>query len=117
MSKPDHSHLINLFKLFKNRPNHLARFLLDNDALNDKFLNRVKNNINLSDDIQESDLNKSFDSIEDMKDHFSLFINDVEISKKKKTREELIEELTLKIKDAVDNEDYEEAARVRDYII
>jgi excinuclease UvrABC helicase subunit UvrB len=117
MSKPDQSNLINLFKLFKNRPNHLVRFLLDNDALNDKFLNRVKNNMNLSNDIQESDLNKSFDSIEDMKDHFSLFINDVEISKKKKTKEELIEELTLKIKDAVDNEDYEEAARVRDYMV
>jgi excinuclease UvrABC helicase subunit UvrB len=117
MSKPDQSNLINLFKLFKNRPNHLVRFLLDNDALNDKFLNRVKNNMNLSNNIQESDLNKSFDSIEDMKDHFSLFINDVEISKKKKTKEELIEELTLKIKDAVDNEDYEEAARVRDYMV
>jgi excinuclease UvrABC helicase subunit UvrB len=117
MSKPDQSNLINLFKLFKNRPNHLVRFLLDNDALNDKFLNRVKNNMNLSNDIQESDLNKSFDSIEDMKDHFSLFINDVEISKKKKTKEELIEELTLKIIVAVDNEDYEEAARVSDYMV
>lgn len=117
MSKQEHSNLINLFKLFKNRPNHLVRFLLDNDALNDKFIKRVKNNLKLSEDIQESDLNKSFDSIDDMKDHFSLFINDIEISKKKKSKDEIIEELIIKIKDAVESENYEEAARIRDYMI
>lgn len=117
MSKQEHSNLINLFKLFKNRPNHLVRFLLDNDALNDKFIKRVKNNLKLSEDIQESDLNKSFDSIDDMKDHFSLFINDIEVSKKKKSKAEIIEELILKIKEAVESENYEEAARIRDYMI
>lgn len=117
MSKEDHSNLIKLFKLFKNRPNHLVRFLLDNDALNDKFVKNVRNNLKLSKDIQESDLNKSFDSIDDLKDHFSLFVNDIETSKKKKSKNEIIEELNFKIKDAVDNENYEEAARIRDYMI
>ena len=52
-----------------------------------------------------------------MKDHYSLFINDVEIHKKKKTKEEIIEELTAKIKQAVEEENYEEAARIRDYML
>ncbi|HQA20034.1 MAG TPA: UvrB/UvrC motif-containing protein [Bacilli bacterium] len=117
MSKDDNSNLIKLFKLFKNRPNHLVRFLLDNDALNDKFIKNVKNNLKLSKDIQESDLNKSFDSIDDLKDHFSIFVNDIETSKKKKSKNEIIEELNFKIKDAVENENYEEAARIRDYMI
>jgi len=43
--------------------------------------------------------------------------NKIENSKKKKTKEELLEELTQKIKDACDRENYEEAARIRDYII
>jgi len=117
MSKKENSNLINLFKLFKNRPNHLAKFLLDNNALNDKFLKKVKNNLKLSEDIQESDLNKYFDSIDDMKDHFSIFINDIEISKSKKSKNEIIEELIIKIKDAIENENYEEAAKIRDYMI
>ena len=39
MNKKEKYNLINLFKLFKNRPNHLVKFLLDNDAFTDKFLN------------------------------------------------------------------------------
>ena len=52
-----------------------------------------------------------------MKDHYSLYINDVEIHKKRKTKEEIIEELTNKIKSAINDENYEEAARIRDYMI
>ena len=36
--------LVNLFKLFKNRPYHLTRFLLDQDALKDNFLKKINNN-------------------------------------------------------------------------
>lgn len=110
------NNLVNFFKLFKNRPHHLTRFLLDQDALNDSFLKKINNNSKLS-DIENQDINEYFNSIDDMKDHFSLYINDVEISKKKKTKEELIAELNLKIKEAVESENYEEAARIRDYMI
>jgi cysteinyl-tRNA synthetase len=108
--------LVNLFKLFKNRPHHLTRFLLDQDALKDNFLKKINNNSKLS-NLDSTDINEYFNSIDDMKDHYSLYINDIEISKRKKTKEELIEELNLKIKESIELENYEEAARIRDYMI
>jgi cysteinyl-tRNA synthetase len=108
--------LVNLFKLFKNRPHHLTRFLLDQDALKDNFLKKINNNSKLS-NLDSADINEYFNSIDDMKDHYSLYVNDVEISKRKKTKEELIEELNLKIKESIELENYEEAARIRDYMI
>jgi protein-arginine kinase activator protein McsA len=116
MNKKEKYNLINLFKLFKNRPNHLVKFLLDNDAFNEKFLNNVLKNKKLSDVNVDSDIEIVFNSIDDMKEHFSLYVN-IEINNKKKTKEEILEELSLKIKEEVDNENYEEAARIRDYII
>jgi cysteinyl-tRNA synthetase len=111
------SNLNNLFKLFKNRPNHLTRFLLDANAFNDSFLNKIKNNSKLSDEFNESELNNYFNSIEDMKDYYSSFINELDITKKRKSKEQILEELLIKIKEAIDNENYEEAARIRDYMI
>ena len=89
---------------------------MDQDALKDNFLKKINNNSKLS-DVENTDINEYFNSIDDMKDHYSLYINDVEISKRKKTKEELIEELNLKIKEAIELENYEEAARIRDYMI
>jgi excinuclease UvrABC helicase subunit UvrB len=116
MSNPK-SNLNNLFKLFKNRPNYLTRFLLDANAFNDSFLKKVKNNSKLSEDFNESELNNYFNSIEDMKDYYSSFINELDSTKKKKSKEQILEELTIKIKEAINNENYEEASRIRDYII
>ena len=116
MSNPN-SNLNNLFKLFKNRPNYLTRFLLDANAFNDSFLKKIKSNSKLSEDFKESELNNYFNSIEDMKDYYSSFINELDITKKKKSKEQILEELTIKIKEAIDNENYEEAARIRDYMI
>lgn len=116
MGKKSETNLVNFFKLFKNRPHHLTRFLLDQDALTDNFLKKINNNSKLS-NLENIDINEYFKSIDDMKDHYSLYINDVEISRKKKTKEELIVELNLKIKEAIELENYEEAARIRDYMI
>ena len=114
--KNNSENLVNFFKLFKNRPHHLTRFLLDQDALTDKFLKKINNNQRLS-ELESFDINESFNSIDEMKDHFSLYINDVEINSKKKTKEEIVAELIQRIKDAVENENYEEAAKIRDYMI
>jgi excinuclease UvrABC helicase subunit UvrB len=111
------SNLIKLFKLFKNRPNHLTRFLLDANAFNDGFLKKISNNSKLSEELNESEFNNYFNSIEDMKDYYSSFINELDINKKRKSKEQILEELTIKIKKAVNDENYEEAARIRDYMI
>ncbi len=110
------NNLVNLFKLFRNRPNHLAKFLLDAEAFNSSFLKKINSNSKIS-EIKDEDLKLYFGSIDDMKDYYSTFIQEIEFNKKRKTKEELLEELTLKIKDACDREEYEEAARIRDYII
>ena len=81
MSNPNSS-LNNLFKLFKNRPNYLTRFLLDANAFNDSFLMKIKNNSKLSEDFNESELNNYFNSIEDMKDYYSSFVNELDLNKK-----------------------------------
>ena len=42
MNENKHKNLILLLKLFKNRPYHLSKYLLDNDAFTEDFLNKIK---------------------------------------------------------------------------
>jgi hypothetical protein len=59
-------------------------------------LNKIKNNSKLSEDFNESELNNYFNSIEDMKDYYSSFINELDVTKKRKSKEQILEELTIK---------------------
>ena len=113
-----HSNLLILLKLFKDRPNHLANFLLENDALSDFFVKKLNDSdrlIEISEGLNEKDI--YFNSIDEMNRFYKLLIDDLETIKNRKTKAELIIELNQKIQDAISNEDYEEAARIRDYII
>lgn len=113
-----HSNLLILLKLFQDRPNHLANFLLENDALSESFIKKLNDSdrlIEISENLNEKDI--YFNSIDEMNRFYKLIIDDLETIKKKKTKAELIIELNQKIQDAILNEDYEEAARIRDYII
>jgi excinuclease UvrABC helicase subunit UvrB len=113
-----HSNLLILLKLFQDRPKHLANFLLENDALNDSFIKKLNDSdrlIEISEGLNEKDI--YFNSIDEMNRFYKLLIDDLETIKKRKTKAELIIELNQKIQDAISNEDYEEAARIRDYII
>lgn len=104
-----YENLINLLKLFKNRPHHLAKYLINNEVLNNSFLEKLKKN-KIS-DISENELN--FNSIEEMENfYFSL----IDFKTGDKTNEEIQLELNNKLNIAIDNEDYEEAARIRDYM-
>ena len=49
-------------------------------------------------------------------DHYSSLVDDLENLKRKKTKEELTEELNEKLKFAIESENYEEASRIRDYM-
>jgi excinuclease UvrABC helicase subunit UvrB len=115
--KITHSNLINLLKLFQDRPNHLANFLLENDALSDSFIKKLNDSDKLS-ELSENLTHKDvyFSSIDEMNRFYKLLIDDLESIKKTKTKKELMIELNRKIQDAIQNEDYEEAARIRDYI-
>ena len=49
--------LITLLKIFKNRPYHLSKYLLDNSAFDNSFLNKIKNSDKLSTLSESNDLN------------------------------------------------------------
>lgn len=105
-----------LLKMFKNRPYHLAKYLLDNDALTKNFLLKVENSDKLkeleSDDQKNSQI--YLPTISKMEEYYNSFI-DTEI--KSKTLEEITEYLNIKLVEYIKNEKYEDAARIRDYMI
>ncbi len=89
--------LVILLSLFKDRPNHLAKFLIENSAFSKTFLNRLsKSNL---------ELDESFTDINSMNDSFNSILDPVA----KSLDDKLIELLS--------SEKYEEAARLRDQIL
>lgn len=104
-----YENLLNLLKLFKNRPHHLAKYLINNEVLNNDFIEKLKEN-KIS-DVSEKELN--FNSIEEMENFYYSLIN---FKTGDKTNEEIQLLLNNKLNTAIDNEDYEEAVRIRDYM-
>lgn len=105
--------LITLLKLFKNRPYHLAKYLLENSALNDDFINNLLESKKIS-DMSDLDMEviKNFTSISQMEDFYDSLINDMEDKNDKEIEKELNEKLNY----FIDNEEYEKAAKLRDYM-
>jgi hypothetical protein len=117
MSKKDdiYKNLVTLLKLFKNRPYHLAKFLIDKDALNEKFSKDIKNSSKLSElDSNKNSKSLNFLSISQMDDYFqSLFESD---QIKPKTPQQIEKELNKELDRLLKEEKYEEAACIRDYM-
>lgn len=101
------NNLVMFLKLFKNRPYHLAKYLIDNLALSKNFVDKISK----SDKLDKSD--KYFSDISQMNDFYSSLL-DTKDSKKS------LEEITKEINDKMDNliidEKFEDAARLRDYM-
>ncbi len=119
ISVENHKNLITLLKIFKNRPNHLSRFLLDNKAFTEEFLSKISSNDKLS-DINLSKIGDNsfyFSNISEMKVFYSSLVEDLDIMKSKKDRDVLKKDLLDLISKAIDEENYEEAARIRDFMI
>lgn len=98
--------LVKLLTLFNNRPNHLAKYLTDNNAFNKTFINKLLKSDPSIDDVyieSISKMNESYNSILD--------------SIKNKNPIEVELELNNKMKYLIDNERYEEAAKLRDYML
>ena len=117
MDKENNHNLINFLKLFKNRPYHLAKYLIDNSALTDKFLNSLSNSSSLSkiSEDQESNLTKpiNFISISQMEDFYSSILDEKD---SEKTHKELEIEMNNKLDSLLRQEKYEEAAHLRDWM-
>jgi hypothetical protein len=111
-----YKHLVTLFKMFKNRPYHLAKYLIENSALTNDFIKNVKNNNKLkelSSDQKALPPAIYFTDISQMEDFYNSFINDV---KNMSNIEEITKEVNKKLDELIKLERYEEAANIRDYM-
>ena len=113
-----YQNLLVVLKLFQNRPHHLTKFLIDNDAMCPDFLSKISDSDKLSDMARDGikDNHLHFNTISDMQNYYNSLVDDLENLKRKKTPEELLVELQEKLRIAIDNEDFEEACRIRDYM-
>ena len=102
--------LIKILKTFKNRPYHLAKYLVDNNAFTDSFIKKIINS-NID---KYSDEAMSFKEISEMNTYFNSLLEE---TKKEKTKEEITIDLNKKINQLLKEEKYEEAICIRDYMI
>jgi hypothetical protein len=103
-------HLANFLKMFKNRPYHLAKYLIDNSALNKSFINKIVKSGKLEEKRPEVYLT----DISEMEDYYSSILDPIKIGNK--TVEEITKEINDKMDELIKNEKFEEAAKLRDYM-
>jgi excinuclease UvrABC nuclease subunit len=113
--------IVILLKLFKNRPYHLAKYLMDNSAFNKTFLNKISKSSKLEEILEnEDELNRFlptyFSSISQMEKFYESLLEEIKEIKKTKSKKDLIENLNSKLDDLIKNERFEEAAKLRDYM-
>jgi hypothetical protein len=104
-----------LLKLFKNRPYHLAKYLIENSSFDDIFITNVKTSSKLSNLELDDDVNiiNNFGDISEMEEFYNSLLAETKID----SNESNIEfELNDKLDKLIKQEKYEEASRLRDYM-
>lgn len=119
-----YKNLVIFLKIFRNRPNHLAKYLIDNLALDGNFMESISN----SEKLNKIDPNEPysyfsdsvkietpyFSNFEEMNEYYNeMMIQDLKLLQ---DPEKIKEEINQKLSESIDNEEYEEAARIRDYM-
>jgi len=113
MGEEQYKTLSKFLKFFINRPNHLAKYLIDNDALNKDFFDKLKNFEKK--DVDESKLaSVYFLNIDQMTDFFKKLITKSDTGKS--FNEDVIKELENELQNCIVEERYEDAIRIRDYL-
>jgi hypothetical protein len=113
MSKNTEKKLTKLFNFFINRPNHLAKYLLDSGAFNKEFLNKLSE-VNIPTNEDSKILGIYFVDLNQMHNFFNNLLNkekypDVD-------PEKLTIELEKELEKCIKEERYEDAIRIRDYL-
>jgi len=112
MGYSDYKNLSNFLKFFINRPNHLAKYLIENDALNKEFLKKISSLDN--GEIDESKLiSVYFLDINQMNKFFNNLIDKKDLDNSDNS---LYEELENELENCLLEERYEDAIRIRDYL-
>ena len=74
--------LVVLLKMFNNRPYHLAKYLIDNDALRDNFIKNISDNGKLNDISKDDDVEMKlmyFLDIGKMNDYYNKITDEVNL--------------------------------------
>lgn len=110
--------LVILLKMFKNRPFHLAKYLIDNSALKEDFLNKLSDSDKLKEFSEDDELKSKtlFFDINQMNDYYNSLTDDIKKIGVAKTPEEIADALNQKLESLISEENYEDAARLRDYM-
>lgn len=106
--------------MFKNRPYHLAKYLIENSAFSPEFIKKVSENGKLTNLSEEDDKSKQpiyFLDIGKMNDYYSTFTDDIKLLEKGKTPSEIEKDFNERLDKLLLDEKYEDAARVRDYMV
>ena len=107
---------VTLLKLFKNRPYHLAKYLIQNGAIKEEFLSKIINSDRLR-NLKEGEFDEKI--LMDI-NQMNYFFNSLTIEVKKlsmfKTDDEIKIDLNNKLSELLKEEKYEEAAILRDYM-
>lgn len=106
--------LIKLLSFFINRPNHLAKYLIDNSALTPEFLKKI-NSVELPDNAEQKIKEIYFKDFNQMKQFFNNLLNS-NVYPNKFDEKSLIDELEKELKVCILEERYEDAIRIRDYL-
>lgn len=103
-----YENLVNLLNLFKDRPYHLAKYLMDNNAFNEKFLSKVEKS-------RIDSYVENFKDISQMQDYYNSILDENMVNRKK-TFQEVIIDLNNKLDALILEEKYEDASYLRDYM-
>lgn len=104
MTNKKFKQLVKFLSLFENKNHYLAKFLLDNNLLNQHFLSKLEN-------VKHIQL-PYFKNINEMDDFFEELLSNNE-----STGEENVQKTNKKLDNLVKNEEYEKAIKLRDYMI
>jgi len=115
-----YKNLVSLLKLFKNRPYHLAKYLIDNSAFSKTFVDKVLKSEKLNefseDKIESINTSVYFVNISQMEDFYNSLLDEMKEISNIKNAEEISNELNGRLSELIKNEKYEEAAKIRDYM-
>lgn len=119
MSDRTQRNLITLLKLFKNRPYHLSKYLLDNSAFNKEFLKKIDKSFKLnelSNKYSNLDLD-IFSSLTQMDDFYNSLLEEMHEIVLHDKSVDLTKSLNERLDFLIKDEKYEEAAAIRDYMV
>jgi len=109
--------LITFLRLFQNRPIHLAKYFLENNCLSEEFKEHIEKSnklTKLSEEYQFSEIpTVYFLNFKEM----IKFFDSISIEQGSDNSDQTYEELNSRLDDLIKQEKYEEAIRIRDYMI